>query len=430
MKRILSSLIVAATIYFVACNVEEETISQTRELPTKNPYAISIPQAIERLNAIFPDATKTTRATAADVATLTRGDFGLTTRAVNGALPTDPLIYIIPTDNNGCAIVGADERMEAVYAVLDNSTLTAEDILGIETRSDSQNEEDGEEIKEFVSTMLNDAITYNLLSLESSGDVVNFYHYTYNPIDKFGPLLKTKWEQGLPYSIAYPIQFGGKTGCAPLAAAQILYFLRHPNRLISTTYNWETISLFEYFPYIDVNEYTLVQKRMVSQLIYDIAVIMEAAPVQVGSNSSTIKVGVDLDKQINVFKRTRFESTCEDITYDSLIVKSMLMDSLPVFTYSHPSLEDYSGHAWVIDGYSNMVKTTRCMAIPSFIREDTIEYVHCNYGGRGVCDGYYQHGIFDLRIERDSVLYELEKGDSIRNIDANFSQNVRIIKLQ
>lgn len=67
MRKILSFLIVAATIYFVACNVEEDPISQKRELPTKNPYAISIPQAIERLNAIFPDATKTTRATPANI---------------------------------------------------------------------------------------------------------------------------------------------------------------------------------------------------------------------------------------------------------------------------------------------------------------------------------------------------------------------------
>ncbi len=70
------------------------------------------------------------------------------------------------------------------------------------------------------------------------------------------------------------------------------------------------------------------------------------------------------------------------------------------------------------------------MANPSFIREDTIEYVHCNYGFNGDCDGYYQHGIFDLQIERDSVLYELEKGDIFKIATNNYSDNVRIIKLQ
>ena len=291
MKKILSFLIVAATIYFVACNVEEETISQTRELPTKNPYAISIPQAIERLNAIFPDVAKTTRTTIANVETLTRADFGLTTRAVNGALPTDPLIYIIPTDNNGCAIVGADRRMEAVYAVLDNSTLTAEDILGIETRSDSQNEEDGEEIKEFVSALLNDAITYNarIISPDDSyypDEPIDTTEYNDTTIVISGifPLLKTKWHQKLPFSYRFTSQFDSITGCGPIAAAQILYYHKEPNFITSKfqPFRWDSIRRCEYgdVSHSDsiVNKYSIEASRFV----YEIALKMNLTPNEFG----------------------------------------------------------------------------------------------------------------------------------------------------
>ena len=406
MKKILSFLIVAATIYFVACNVEEETISQTRELPTKNPYAISIPQAIERLNAIFPDVAKTTRTTIANVETLTRADFGLTTRAVNGALPTDPLIYIIPTDNNGCAIVGADRRMEAVYAVLDNSTLTAEDILGIETRSDSQNEEDGAEIKEFVSTMLNDAITYNA-RLVGTGD-------SYPPTDeeydtmivalKVSPLLRTKWHQKKPFSYCFPAQFCHRTGCGPLAVAQILYYHRQPEYImdISKPFLWDSIAMCEY----GNNSVNYINNHSVqaSRFIWEIAQIMKAKPNGAG-------VGVTEEGILNIIKLTQFRDNADVIPYDGNRVIEMLNQNLPI--YITGGNEDRMGHAWVIDGYEYREYYNKLTSTTFVGCKDPETYVHCNYGQEGYCDGYYLNGVFDFTELRSGENLETSIGDKV-----------------
>ena len=406
MRKILSFLIVAATIYFVACNVEEEPISQTRELPTKNPYAISIPQAIERLNAIFPDATKTTRTTIADVATITRGDLGLTTRAVNGALPTDPLIYIIPTDNNGCAIVGADERMEAVYAVLDNSTLTAEDILGVETRSDSQNEEDGEEIKEFVSAMLNDAITFNA-RMVGTGDS---YPTTENEYDtmivalKVAPLLKTKWHQESPFSICFAEEFNGFAGCGPIAAAQILYYHRQPEYIESELFpfDWYYISRCEYGqPFVnDTNQYS----REASRFIWEIAQIMGASPNNNGT--SVNEVGA-----LNIIQLTQFRDAARIISYNTNRVIEMLNQDLPIYTIGLRN--NTNGHAWVIDGYEYRRYYNKLTPTTFAECKYPETYIHCNYGYSGRCDGYYLDGVFDLTELRDSENIETSVGDIV-----------------
>ncbi len=415
MRKILSFLIVAATIYFVACNVEEEPISQTRELPTKNPYAISIPQAIERLNAIFPDATKTTRTTIADVATITRGDLGLTTRAVNGALPTDPLIYIIPTDNNGCAIVGADKRMEAVYAVLDNSTLTAEDILGIGTRSDSQNEEDGVEIKEFVSTMLNDAITYNARMVgtgnpndpEDDNIIIDTTLISF-VIDSLPPLLKTKWHQYPPYTLN-----NLNIKCGPIAISQLLYF--HKPDSISTSLiskfapNWEMIRLCEY------DTCQLSSNRYVSMPLY---LPKNNAGVQpVALFVSTIATIMNINNgttSISGAKNALYSAGFKDITSErcnSMDVKDFLsIQKTPLYIEGVTDKDQQKGHAWVIDGYLHKYYYNQENNQPTHLDHELI-FLHCNYGWSGYCDGYYAGSVFDISKRLEDEYLEEDYGD-------------------
>lgn len=410
MRKILSFLIVAATIYFVACNVEEEPISQTRELPTKNPYAISIPQAIERLNAIFPDATKTTRATTADVTTLTRGDFGLTTRAVNGALPTDPLIYIIPTDNNGCAIVGADKRMEAVYAVLDNSTLTAEDILGVETRSDSQNEEDGEEIKEFVSAMLNDAITYNARMVgtgdpndpEDDNIIIDTTSISVI-IDSLPPLLKTKWHQGLPYTLT-----SSMIKCGPIAISQILYYHR-PNVIRDFlqreyTFNWDLISLCEYANCQYINNYYMpIDNRSRYEVARFVSTIANNMPAD--TNGGTNISGAERALRAAEFSVDLPTSCVISDAKDFLSRKKT-----PFYIEGITDIEQHTGHAWVVDGYMHRYYYNQENGQPTYQNAELI-FLHCNYGWSGRCDGYYTGSIFDVTSRLEEEYYDQSSGD-------------------
>ena len=77
MRKILSFAIVAAVVaYFAACSVEMDYNPNHEKPILKNPYVVSIPQAIDRLNAMFPNSVTATRARVSEVTTLSRKDLG------------------------------------------------------------------------------------------------------------------------------------------------------------------------------------------------------------------------------------------------------------------------------------------------------------------------------------------------------------------
>lgn len=53
-----------------------------------------------------------------------------------------------------------------------------------------------------------------------------------------------------------------------------------------------------------------------------------------------------------------------------------------------------SGHYWIVDGYANLA----CTATNTTSGDTTTltaDYVHCNLGWGGFCNGYYISGVFD-----------------------------------
>ncbi len=61
-------------------------------------------------------------------------------------------------------------------------------------------------------------------------------------IDTVGPLLKTRWDQGVPFNDSCPMGDGGRclVGCVATAAAQIMRYWRHPSYGVgSKSYYWD-----------------------------------------------------------------------------------------------------------------------------------------------------------------------------------------------
>ncbi|MBQ5831042.1 MAG: Spi family protease inhibitor, partial [Alistipes sp.] len=156
MRKLL--LCVMAAIMFVACGKDDFSFNVKEEI--KNPYAVTPEEAVQLLQTVIGDET-TRSVSISDVQTLTKGNFTQTTRS--GA--DDEVIYIVDIEGGGSAIMGADKRMEPIYAVLDNTKITAEQLVGATTRSESE----GEDIEDYVLGLLNNAILCDIQEVETAG---------------------------------------------------------------------------------------------------------------------------------------------------------------------------------------------------------------------------------------------------------------------
>ena len=428
MKKFLSFFIVVAVVtYFVACSVEMDYNPNYEKPVLKNPYVVSIPQAIDRLNAMFPNSVTATRSRVSEVITLSRKDFGLITRSSTSS--DAPLIYIVPTDNNGCAVMGADSRMTPLYALLENTTLTAEDFLNIDTRAN--NEAEDAEIKEFIAGLLYDAAIediehpiipwdstppdpdFDLVPIIKSIDSLTESHETY---------LATKWNQSDAHIIKkLPASMQGKAGCVTIAIAQICYHKKHPQQIKNVTFNWSKISSFEY------NNLSLPKDtNSIANFISQIA-------QQVYTTSSEEGTGGTFEKAFNFFQT--FYQPCGYLTapcnYNEETAVYMISRNNPVYIRGRNSASNY-GHAWVLDGYRKYEEFKINLQNGDIQKSDSVcnYYFHCNFGAKGQYDGYYLSRAFNI-TNRLSPQYIVESiGDIVgfsANTNANFNDGFLII---
>ena len=240
MRKLL--LCVLAAIMLVACGKDDFSFNVKEEI--KNPYAVTPEEAVQLLQTVIGDET-TRSVSISDVQTLTKGNFTQTTRS--GA--DDEVIYIVDIEGGGSAIMGADKRMEPIYAVLDNTKITAEQLVGAATRSESE----GEDIEDYVLGLLNNAIQSDIQEVETAGVEMPLIprDQTWSVttvIAEQDSLLNTKWQQGFPFNNECPLKSDNTisfAGCGPIALAQIIYYNRYPNTFYGEQFNWNLISAFE-----------------------------------------------------------------------------------------------------------------------------------------------------------------------------------------
>lgn len=101
-------------------------------------------------------------------------------------------------------------------------------------------------------------------------------------------------------------------------------------------------------------------------------------------------------------------SNAEVTWYDFNKVKSMLDDNRPVFVGAVRLNGDIGGHAWVVDGYKSLLRTTIAKntagQVVSTTTTTTGFYVHCNWGWEGASDGWFANGLLeDKYIETNNA---------------------------
>lgn len=133
MKRLLL-LLIAVGVVVVSCQ-KDVVYSKIPEKESSNeaqtsPYAVSEEKAISRLEselALFKgEETRASNRSVRTIKPIKFSDIAPATRSSD--IDVDNLLYIVEfEDGQGSAILGADERVEPIYAILDESVLTEED---------------------------------------------------------------------------------------------------------------------------------------------------------------------------------------------------------------------------------------------------------------------------------------------------------------
>lgn len=334
---------------------------------------------------------------------------GAKTRSGN-ALDND-LLYIVEfEEGQGSAVLAADNRLEPVIAVLDSDVMTAEDFAS----------DDMDDIGVYMASMIGEYANYAANSrsgglLPAPGHTIVDTIYTAN----IPPMLKTKWDQGSPYNDLCKNQYGGSVdaGCGAIAIAQLVYYYKSPSVINGYTVDWEDLALCEYVytgpgfigggqvsPLWTINpggggiELINPGDVEVAKFVYNIG-------MTIGIDYYNDDSGALISGMSSCLNNFGYNCTYEE--YNLVAIKNMVANYKPVIMKGErrTSNGDYSGHAWVIDGWKDyVIRTTTASEVegevgtvePEYtITETYYDKIHCNFGWSGNCDGYYIGDIFD-----------------------------------
>ncbi len=179
------------------------------------------------------------------------------------------------------------------------------------------------------------------------------YYHTETVIKKWteteelGPLMSTFWRQGKPYSKTIE-KFEGEgtaVGCVAIASGQIMNYNRKNNL---KNYDWNKIN---------VNDPTT---DYLPDFLRDVA---EGVHMTYGSQSSS-----NIGKAVDYFRKAGYSA--ESKVYNYHILKNMIKQNKPVFISASNEIKKkkflgftyktkYKGHAWVADGYRDIMEKER-----------------------------------------------------------------------
>lgn len=421
-----------------ACSTEYEQPLEEVKSVSKNSFKVSEEEAIERLEKmlnVFDPATRGKTRTIKDVIAY-RSRYNKT-RAYAAEIP-DTLMYIINFDDeNGYAVVSADERAnDFVLALIDtgNYNPTQVSCSSIDTLSYEElynllgdDEKDDFFCSQVHATIPSIEMIEDYLMSEMSNNEYIVKEIDTILIEQVGPFLNTRWGQGEPYNWMCHFCTNGhfhldntitncKTGCVATALAQVLAYYKFPASLYEHTYEWDIM-----------HQVKTVYANTSSKTTYEVAHLMKSAGLAcsmdygVENSSSTAQRAKKALKNIfgynNVEKFNSFAG--------NTIVNELKSGILPIV--SGLKRKKFKGHTWIIDGYRKykfITKETKYtdntyteIETTNIINEEEKYYFHCNYGWSGVADGYYLGKIFNAHqgpefVEDDEEPYRSSSDDS------------------
>lgn len=432
-KTLLFSVIaIFAMLFTVSCTRDDSilTLDAQNHAVEKSDHSVSVENALKYLEGdlamIDPEETRATQPRIVkSVKHVPFKSVRSTTRAAADA-PNDisDLLYLVEfEDGRGSAVLGADDRIEPVLAILDESVFTVEDFTALpEEANNDISVYMASLIKETATSMINDFPRKPIFPNDSIN--TNIMRPTVDTVINLvkQPLLETKWDQNAPYNNLCYNEQGQKclAGCVAIAAAQLIANKFHNMDITinGNTFDWNLIEQGYYG-----NTMSSAAQTEIARFVHEIGL---AINTQYGTEASSAYLqdviglldsfgnAIDVDPTLhNFYSSERGQLLNHDCP--------MLIRGARTKTNENGELEDV-GHAWLIDGCNDyeIIKTDYITTINpndgSLNIEQTVDRIsveksHCNFGWGGVCDGYYTDLIFDLSIPRTGEDIDTSVGD-------------------
>lgn len=354
--------IAAIAMAMTACSSDEPLTNSAHETAqvNGNPFRITIKDALK-------------------AAAQTREEFfGLSTRSVsNPDVKTvyatagtrsegEPMYYIINYgDDNGFAVASADSRVETIQAISDEGRLQMEDTVN------------NKGLAMFFSDLNAQYSGYNPYYPNNPKDTTIQIIPTIPTVktEKVGPLLSKavrQWHQDIPFNSFCPSPEDNKyihykTGCTPLATAQILSYFRWPEKVGNTVVNWDAVNNSTQNPYT----YQLLADLGSPQYLNSIYGISETLTY---ADSTLIPTFSKLGYRIN-YVNLSFNPGYIHFNNGPVIIRSAKVNT-------------NDRHAWVADG---SIDTEREVPDPvtGGMKTSYSHYIHCVWGQGGLGDGFF-----------------------------------------
>lgn len=355
------------------------------------------------------------------------------------------------SDESGYAVLTNDRRIGEIICIADDSEFDSDISDSPFMQMFCSNlEEYVEETAEIWDSIADDETqeTRSAYSSIASSGNYSYSDWVYNS-GNISSLTKTDWGQRSPYNAGIAAVKGENflTGCGAVAVAQILAFHEFPKKTTTSIKNSLNNKWNEAQTWNGVYDWSLMKKRssiwglssegkmMVGALMYQVAEGIKASygTSETSSNRSNYptflkSVGFDAD-------------SVQSYSFDT--IKKSINNKCPVIISASSKKEvktkrflwwtwkttTYSGdHAFIIDGYCNMKCTATNKNNRNDVKTFTTNYVHCNLGWNGSCDGYYIDNVFATNkgaVAQDSTVEALSR--STYGEDNYYQYNLKII---
>ena len=409
MKNLFNKLCILLFIaHFIACShdaVDEMSVF-TEDGTVVNTFKVSENEARETLMSFLDrfdtsssgGARSTSQKTIKDIQAFNVNPMTRASSDDGYELPEDleTLFYLINfNDNQGFGIVSGDKRTTPVLAIIDEGGLS------LDTLSRVDNPGFLMFLDQVVVMQLNEIAEYDS---QTGARPLPVSPETRATPGDVSPRLQTKWSQGAPYNKFAP---NGVTGCVITAAAQALSYFQtigHVQWQYQNTYgasplNWSQIiaDSEDYLGGYGRLHRTALEHAQsadqVSHLMRYLGVTLKATYNKGNKKEgpSTSADSGDAIKHLKNWCGLSSSTSLRDYNADGVRVALQHNPNSLVWARGNGNRTNKflgmiytykDGHAWIIDGIRIIGST---------------DYVHCNWGWGGKCDGYFVSGSFNTQ---------------------------------
>lgn len=351
-----------------------------------------------------------------DVATVSSDILPVSTRS-GETNDVENLFYIVNfEEENGYAILGADNRLESVYAIVDEGSLTPEELQQAVTISDGEAEANGEltfPLKMVVQAAatgiggpiggigVRDPFDPNkpaptLIRVEKAPIVYDYHLPRQIPITL---------HQGYPCNAMCPVKNGTHclAGCTAIAIAQLLianYYCHGSvvGSIQGVPIDWSKIDKVIANPKL-ISRKTEEDPSQVSEEAWEVAKLVREIGSLMHLDYGT-KSSSGLNSRIQGVLEYVLYRGVHDWEYQFSKVRQMLWErERATIVCGSNTVGTKKKHAFNLDGWleRNWTETSYYSDGGVYVKDTGDRLIHCNFGWSGKANGYYHYGAFDLR---------------------------------